>query len=221
MATVRSYRSSGAASRVRVLDFVGSRRALITCTKTIPPTSCPDVPHAVTSSVNSSLRLGPARHFFKPHRTSPTEYRTQRPTSMPSPRSPLKIRRSSPSSRVTTDHPLATFVRPLFSHSYKSIFSQTVCFDNHLSCPGVWGALCALAAAAPSFPGISAFALITYIQALRFHQLTRSFAQRHRTKPRALSSLRTLCVVTEVVPLHQSSSLSARSPTAYLGIVYP
>jgi hypothetical protein len=33
----------------------------------------------------------------------------------------------------------ASFARPLFSYSYELLFPQTLCFDIHLRCPGVWG----------------------------------------------------------------------------------
>ncbi len=41
--------------------------------------------------------------------------------------------------RAVRDSSAAQIARPLFSWSYKLLFPQALCFDNHLNCPGIWG----------------------------------------------------------------------------------
>ena len=64
------------------------------------------------------------------------------------PSSPLLATRLPRSSRAHSftpsgaEGPLATFMLPLFSQRYESLFPQLFCFHNHLRCPLVFSARC-------------------------------------------------------------------------------
>ena len=77
--------------------------------------------------------LSPLSTAFTPNRTltplSTAFTQTHRGVGVLCPCSPLLATRHSP---------LATFIRPLFSQPYESLFSQLFCFHNHLRCPLVF-----------------------------------------------------------------------------------
>jgi hypothetical protein len=88
------------------------------------------------------------------------------------------------------------FVTPLFSSTSELLFSQLLCFHNHLRCPLVFR--CADQTSTPD--ALSPFPLITSLQPKRFHAITHSFAQRRQAIPPILNRFRTLSIATGVYP---------------------
>ena len=92
-----------------------------TCTETVPSTSCPRVPHLLTSTSKFATMPRPVALSTSPATITPS-------TGFAAHQLHLCTRQG---------HDRATFLRPLFSYSYELLFPQSLYFDNHLSCPGV------------------------------------------------------------------------------------
>ncbi|MCU1240744.1 MAG: hypothetical protein JWO71_1470 [Candidatus Acidoferrum typicum] len=88
------------------------------------------------------------------------------------------------------------FFTPLFSISSELLFSQLLCFHNHLRCPLV----CAHAQRVSTRNPLSPLPLTTSLQTQQLHAITHSFAQRHRAIPPVFNRFRTLSIATGVYP---------------------
>jgi hypothetical protein len=88
------------------------------------------------------------------------------------------------------------FFTPLFSTTSELLFSQLLCFQNHLRCPLVFR--CADQTSTPD--ALSPLPLITSLQTQQLHTITHSFAQRCQAIPPVFNRFRTLSIATGVVP---------------------
>jgi hypothetical protein len=94
-------------------------------------------------------------------------------------------------------HPqIGRFLTPLFSSTSELLFSQLLCFHNHLRCPLVFPHVQRVSTRNP----LSPFPLITSLQTQQLHTITHSFAQRRRAIPPIFNRFRTLSIATGVYP---------------------
>ncbi len=91
-------------------------------------------------------------------------------------------------------HPASNrFLTSLCSTSSELLFSQPLCFHNHLRCPLVLR----YAGRSSTHSSLSRVPLITYMQTQQFHTITHSFAQQESAISLSFSSFRTLSLSTE------------------------